>query len=88
MLILGVDTHKRSHTIVAIDGLGRGIGQLWRTTTIATTSAAHLGAGCAGLSVMATQTVCGRSRIVGICRDGWSAICWPLASGWFGCRRS
>jgi transposase len=38
MLILGVDAHKRTHTIVAVDETGKQLA----TTTIATTSAAHL----------------------------------------------
>jgi transposase len=39
MLILGVDAHKRSHTIVAVDAGGQQLA----ATTIKTTSAAHLG---------------------------------------------
>jgi transposase len=38
MLILGVDAHKRSHTIAAVDAAGRQLA----TTTIKTTTAAHL----------------------------------------------
>ena len=40
MLILGVDAHKRSHTIVAVDENGKQIANV----TIGTTSAAHLDA--------------------------------------------
>jgi transposase len=39
MVILGIDAHKRTHTVVAIDDAGRQIGQ---RTTLSTTSAAHL----------------------------------------------
>jgi transposase len=39
MVILGVDAHKRSHTVVAVDELGRQLG----VTTVGTTSADHLG---------------------------------------------
>ena len=37
--MLGIDAHKRSHTVVAVDDLGR---QLGTKTTKATTTAAHL----------------------------------------------
>jgi transposase len=39
MVTLGIDAHKRTHTVVAVDELGR---QLACKTTTATTSAAHL----------------------------------------------
>src|SRR6476659_9948296 len=39
MVILGIDAHKRTHTVVAIDEVGR---QLGTKTTKATTTEAHL----------------------------------------------
>jgi len=39
MVILGIDAHKRTHTVVAIDEAGR---QLGTKTTMATTTEAHL----------------------------------------------
>ena len=39
MVTFGVDAHKRTHTIVAVDDRGRSLGQ----TTIGTTSKDHLG---------------------------------------------
>lgn len=39
MIMLGIDAHKRTHTAVAVDELGR---QLGVKTTTATTSADHL----------------------------------------------
>ena len=39
MIMLGIDAHKHSHTVVAVDDLGRRLGA---TTTTATTSADHL----------------------------------------------
>jgi transposase len=39
MVTLGIDAHKRTHTVVAVDELGRELGQ---KTTVATTSADHL----------------------------------------------
>ncbi len=38
MIVIGVDSHKRTHTAVAADGNGRKIGEV----TLATTSAGHL----------------------------------------------
>ncbi len=40
MVTLGVDTHKRSHTLVAVDEGGRQLGQL----TVAATAEGHLAA--------------------------------------------
>lgn len=39
MITLGIDAHKRTHTVVAVDGVGR---QLATKTTTATTTADHL----------------------------------------------
>ena len=39
MITLGIDAHKRTHTVVAVDDLGRQLGQ---KTTTATTSEDHL----------------------------------------------
>jgi transposase len=39
MIILGIDAHKRTHTVVAVDELGR---QVATKTTTATTTADHL----------------------------------------------
>ena len=39
MVILGIDAHKRTHTVVAIDEAGR---QLGAKTTLATTTEVHL----------------------------------------------
>ena len=36
MLVLGIDAHKRTHTVVAVDEAGRKLGQY--TTTSATTA--------------------------------------------------
>jgi transposase len=40
MVVLGIDAHKRTHTVVAVDDVGRELGRL---TTKATTTADHLG---------------------------------------------
>ena len=38
MIVIGVDSHKRTHTAVAVDGTGRKLGEV----TLGTTSAGHL----------------------------------------------
>ena len=43
MIMLGIDAHKRTHTVVAVDELGR---QLGTRTTTATTTADHLAIIC------------------------------------------
>jgi transposase len=43
MITLGIDAHKRTHTVVAVDEVGR---QLATRTTTATTTADHLGLLC------------------------------------------
>jgi transposase len=40
MITLGIDAHKRTHTVVAVDEVGRTLGE---KTTEATTSEDHLG---------------------------------------------
>ncbi len=39
MVVLGIDTHKRTHTVVAVDDLGRRLGE----RTVGTTTRDHLG---------------------------------------------
>ena len=39
MVVLGIDAHKRTHTVVAVDEVGR---QLGHKTTTATTTESHL----------------------------------------------
>jgi hypothetical protein len=38
MVVLGIDAHKRSHTVVAVDDSGRKLGE----RTLGTTTADHL----------------------------------------------
>jgi hypothetical protein len=83
MVVLGIDAHKRAHTVVAVDEVGR---QLGVRVTRATSTAAHL-----ELVVWAGRF--GSERVwavedAGICRGGWSRICLALGSGSCGCRRS
>jgi hypothetical protein len=68
MVIVGIDAHKRTHTAVVIDELGR----LLATRTVSTTSADHL-----ALLRWAKRfgDRRGRSRTAGTCRGGSSGTC-------------
>jgi hypothetical protein len=82
MVVLGVDAHKRTHTVVAVDQLGRKLGE--RTT--GTTSQDHLG-------LLRWAEKFGHQRLwavedAGTCRAGWSATCSAPASGSCACRPS
>jgi transposase len=78
MVLLGVDPHKDTHTVVAVDEAGRQLDQMTvpaRTLSMASWS---VGPGCAGRSAS------GRWRTAGTCLAGWNATCWPPGSGWCG----
>jgi hypothetical protein len=57
MVVVGVDAHKRTHTLVAVDSNGREVGRV----TVRASSAGHLEAVKWVASSM--RTGCGRSRI-------------------------
>jgi hypothetical protein len=70
MVVVGADVHKRSHTFVAVDAVGKQLGQL---TVDATTKGHHKALAWVRKSFLARW--CGRSRIAGTCRPGWSGTC-------------
>jgi len=82
MVIMGIDAHKRSHTVVAVDEQGRQLA----LRTVGTTSADHFE--LVAWAAKQDESECGRWRIVGISLAGWSVICSPPASGSCGCRQS
>lgn len=69
MVILGVDAHERSHTVVAVDEIGRQL----EAKTLGTTTWR-----CCAWPPYTGMNGCGRLRTVGACRVGWNVICWPL----------
>ena len=69
MVIIGVDAHKRTHTIVVVDDQGRQLGQPRSAPPARITSAC-----CAGRPGSARAPT-GRSRTAGTCPAGWSGIC-------------
>jgi hypothetical protein len=67
MIVIGADTHKRTHALAAVDegtGRQRGVRQI---------SADELGISrrCAGHANW-TMSGCGRSRTAAACQDAWS----------------
>ena len=82
MIVIGVDAHKRTHTLVALDavtGVDRG------QVTVASDEDGMLAAlrFAAGID----QDRCGRSRTAGMSPPGLSEPCWVLGNGWSGSRR-
>ena len=83
MVILGIDAHKRTHTVVAVDEVGRQLAQ----STVHATTAGSSRVCCGGL-ISSAPSGGGRWRTAGICRGVWRPICWPRVSGSCGSRRS
>jgi hypothetical protein len=76
MIVIGVDTHKRSRTLVALDaatGATRGV------LTIAASDDGTLDA--VRFAGKLDGETGGRSRTVGTCRVVWSEDCSPPATG-------
>jgi DNA helicase HerA-like ATPase len=83
MIVIGADTHKRSHTLAAVDeATGRALGDV--TVAAAPRSFGEL---CAGRAA-SVASGCGRLRIAGMSRGRWSGSCSSAASAWFAFRRS
>ncbi len=66
MVYLGIDAHKRTHTVVAVDDAGRKLGS---KTTTATTSADHLEL-VRWADRFGDGADAGRWRTAGTCRAG------------------
>ena len=83
MVLLGVDPHKDSHTVVAVDQAGR---QLDQTTVPARTPGHGELVGWARTRWPGPANGSGRWRTAAMSRAGWNATCWPPGSGSCGCR--
>jgi len=82
MIVIGVDAHKRTHTLLALDAATGVI------RSEATVQASDDGALSALRPWLAwTRSGCGRSRTAGMSPPGWSVLCSGLGSGWFVSRR-
>jgi transposase len=84
MVVFGVDPHKHSHTVVAVDEAGRKLGQL----TVSSGQDGQL-----RLLRWARQLGSDRrrwavGRMAGMWPAGWSLSCWALGRRWCGCRPS
>ena len=69
MVVIGADVHKRTHTFVAVDEVGKQLGQL----TVAGQQGSRKALRWARRSSRGADL--GRSRTAGICRRGWSGTC-------------
>ena len=79
MVVIGADSHKRTHTVVALDEVGRRLGE----KTVPTTSEGHL-----ALVTWAAQWPQVRFALED-CRHLTRRLeqtCWPPGIGWSGCR--
>ena len=70
MVVVGADVHKRSHTFVVADAVGKQLGQL---TVDATTKGHHKA--LAWVLKSFPGEVVWAIEIAGICRPGWSGTC-------------
>jgi hypothetical protein len=78
MIVIGVDAHKRTHTLVALDAVTGAI------RSGATVQASDDGAlNALRFAVDVDPDRCGRSRTAGMSPPGWSVLCSALGSGWF-----
>ncbi|WP_223167589.1 IS110 family transposase [Nonomuraea sp. SYSU D8015] len=77
MVVIGIDAHKRTHTLVAVDQVGRKLAE----RTVRATAEGH-----ADIAAWAAQwpTVLWRSRTAGMSADGWKAIYCEPAIVWCG----
>ncbi|GAB5006373.1 hypothetical protein MAHJHV64_34800 [Mycobacterium avium subsp. hominissuis] len=83
MVVVGADVHKHTHTFVAVDEVGRKLGE----KTVKALTSGHAEAVMWARERFGAQ-VCGRLRTAGICRRGWNVICSRPASRWCGYHRS
>ena len=80
MVLLGIDPHKDTHTVVAFDQAGRQLDQ--RTVPARTPGHGQL----VSWARHAGRSGPGPWRTAATSRAGWNATCWPLGSEWCGCR--
>ena len=81
MIVIGADTHKRSHTLAAVDA---ATGRVVAAANGAARRARVRGSAAAGRAGSAASG-CGRSRTAGMSRARWSASCSRAASASCGC---
>jgi hypothetical protein len=78
--VFGIDPHKATHTVVAVDALGRQVAQ----RTVAARTPQHLTLISWARTIADDRS--GRSRTAGTCLVAWSGTCSRLVSGSCACR--
>ena len=82
MIVIGADTHKRTHMLVGVDA---GTGELFEGRQIAASDDGHREA--LRWAATCTRSGCGRSRTAGTSRAGSSRRYWQPVSALFACHR-
>lgn len=82
MVVVGADVHKRTHTFVAVNEVGKEVGQL----TVAATSKGHAKALKWARGQFGDELTWA-IETADTCPPGWSASCSVPGRPWFGCRR-
>ena len=70
MVVVGADIHKRTHTFVAVNEVGRKLGE----KVVAATTAGHAKA-LVWPAPSSAAMCCGVSRTPATCRRGWNVTC-------------
>ena len=79
MVIFGIDAHKRTHTVVAVDETGRQLPAGRSRPPPPPISS------CSAGPKRSTSSGCGRWRTAAMCRAAWNETCSAPANGSFGC---
>lgn len=83
MVVVGADVHKRTHTFVAVDGVGKQVGQM----TVAATTAGHRKALGWARREFGDELTWAIEDCRHTCPRGWSGTCSAPGRRWCGCRR-
>jgi hypothetical protein len=82
LVVFGIDPHKATHTVVAVDEVGRQVDQ----RAVAARTPQHLELVGWAHATAGMGSGSGRSRTAGMSLVAWSGTCWLLVSGSCGCR--
>lgn len=83
MITIGIDPHKRTHTAVAVSGVGELLDELTIPTTAATANFSN-----GPTDLRKSRSCASHWRTVAASAVAWSAPCWTPARTSCGCRRS
>lgn len=82
MVVVGADVHKRTHTFVAVDQVGKQVGQI----TVEAVTAGHRKALAWARERFGDELVWA-IETAATCPPAWSETCSPVGSRWSGFRR-